>query len=273
MLLDTHFHLDFFRDVTYQQEFVASLENLGAGVVAQTVRPSDYPRRVVSRWSSLGFHPWFIDENKVERELEIFSDSLTTTRYVGEVGLDFSSRGLTRAKPELQTEVFRRIVVSCSQAAKQFNVPFVLSIHSVKSASTVLDILEQDGGAADGLLIPVFHWFSDGGLELNRLLKMGCYVSINHRMLETKRGRAYAQQVPATQLLLETDLPVDNQDVLNRSAEQSAREHVELMQETLNLISTIRGDNILPQIVQNQEKIYIEFSGEHNELGANITSG
>ena len=56
-----------------------------------------------------------------------------------------------------------------------------------------------------------FHWFSGTSDELTRVIRSGCFVSVNPRMLETKRGRAYAQAIPEDRLLLETDMPPEGE--------------------------------------------------------------
>ena len=87
----------------------------------------------------------------------------------------------------------------------------MISIHAVRSAGAVLDVLESHG-----LLIPnpdspviIFHWFSGTSDELVRAREAGCYFSVNERMLATKRGREYARQIPLDRLLLETDSPAE----------------------------------------------------------------
>ena len=87
----------------------------------------------------------------------------------------------------------------------------VISIHAVRSAGAVLDVLESHG-----LLIPnpdspaiIFHWFSGTSDELTRARNAGCYFSVNERMLATKRCREYARQIPLDRLLLETDAPAE----------------------------------------------------------------
>ena len=81
----------------------------------------------------------------------------------------------------------------------------MLSIHAVKAAGEALDVLERAGALVGNACI--FHWFSGTSDELQRAVRAGCFFSINPRMLASKRGRAYAQAVPAERLLLETDAP------------------------------------------------------------------
>ena len=54
----------------------------------------------------------------------------------------------------------------------------------------------------------IFHWFSGTGEDLTRARRLGCYFSINERMLQSRRGRAYATQIKEEHLLLETDFPL-----------------------------------------------------------------
>ena len=87
----------------------------------------------------------------------------------------------------------------------------VLSVHAVKSVGVALDLMESVGLVAPGApqapqnpqgTAVIFHWFSGSGVELARAIECGCYFSINPRMLSTKRGRAYVQQIPEEKLLL-----------------------------------------------------------------------
>ena len=52
---------------------------------------------------------------------------------------------------------------------------------------------------------------------------MGCLFSVNEFMLATRRGRAYARQIPTGQLLLETDLPAEPGHPLAVSPAEHAR--------------------------------------------------
>lgn len=79
----------------------------------------------------------------------------------------------------------------------------ILSIHAVQAAEEALDIL-QNTGCLDACIC-IFHWFSGTGDQLVAARKAGCYFSFGPRALATKRGRAYAAQVPANRLLRETD--------------------------------------------------------------------
>ena len=231
MLIDTHFHLDFITDLDKRALFVRESTQLGVQVVAQTVLPSHFARDIdlytpggplEGAVPSLGFHPWWIDG--WERELDIFAEMVGRTRHIGEIGLDFSPRRLETVPQHVQVAVLRRVLDTVSDAAASTSEPYVLSIHAVRSASAVLDLLE--GCPA----LPVFHWFSGTSDELTRLIRMGGAISVNPRMLETKRGRAYAKQVPADRLYLETDLGAI-----------TAKEHYEVLAQLDGDLRLLRG--------------------------------
>lgn len=241
MLRDTHFHLDFITDTDERATFVREAAERGVGLVAQTVLPSEFAASIAdfapgglldfpvrdsqtgtaepAALPALGFHPWWIrDEKQAQEELDIFAAHVGATRYIGEVGLDFSPRRLDATPRPLQEAVLRRILKTVGDAVRDAAVgdaavgdkaasasePYVFSVHAVRAVSAVLDIWEECAPAHAQLII---HWFSGTSDELTRLMRAGGFISVNPRMLETKRGRTYIRQVPSDRLLLETDLP------------------------------------------------------------------
>ena len=143
-------------------------------------------------------HPWWVDDAAFDpEEFEVLA---RTTRYIGEVGLDFGKRGQNLGNQREQLCAFTAIANTCARQGGK-----LLSIHSVKAANEVLDVLERANAFATCTCI--FHWFSDSGDALDRARKDGCFFSINPHMLETRRGREYIRQIPLDHLLVETDDP------------------------------------------------------------------
>lgn len=148
-----------------------------------------------------GLHPWRVGEDEDGRRAAKRAAELCAgSRFVGEVGLDFSpTRCRTRSA---QIDAFTSIIRACADGNVSNRV---ISLHAVRSSGTVLDILlscEMPARAAC-----VFHWFSGTGDEFSRARDAGCYFSVGPRMLATKRGREFARQAPLDRILLETDLP------------------------------------------------------------------
>lgn len=219
-LLDTHYHFDFLAEPELRAEFLAALAERDVRIVTQTLLPSSFLELMgqvpnlaalglpLPRWS-VGFHPWYIEDGThADAELALLPEALARTRFVGEIGLDYAPRRLAEVPAPLQRRVFEQLVEHVCRAASEAtsDEPYVLSIHTVRSASDAIEIL-KGLDAVRRNVVPVFHRFNGTSDELTALIRLGCYVSVHPLMLETKRGRAYATQVPAGRLLLESDLP------------------------------------------------------------------
>lgn len=211
-LFDAHCHLDLMaRPDAVADEATA----LGLVLFDCGVDPHDFARakkRACGRsniFAGIGLHPWWLADGRCgPAEVNLLCEVAAQERYIGEVGLDFSAR-FAGSEP-LQIQALDRL---CDALVQHPLIGRVISIHAVRSAGTVLDVLESHG-----LLIPnsdspviIFHWFSGTSDELVRARNAGCYFSVNERMLASKRGREYARQIPLDRLLLETDAPAEPQ--------------------------------------------------------------
>ena len=150
----------------------------------------------------LGLHPWYVVEDW-DAQAAAFEALAPDARAFGELGLDFSTRHQGTA--EAQVAAFERLLHAIADEAKRRATPPLLSLHAVRSADTVLELLRKTG-ALDTCRV-VFHWFSGSGEELLATRDAGCYFSVGPHMLTSRRGRAYGAQIPAERLLLETDEP------------------------------------------------------------------
>jgi len=101
---------------------------------------------------------------------------------------------------DLQREVFTRILQKCAAAGGK-----ILTVHSLRSAKAVLDLVETHLPPATGKV--VLHWFTGTKSEARRALDLGCYFSINAAMLRNEKGRDLVAALPADRLLTETDAP------------------------------------------------------------------
>lgn len=209
-LFDAHCHLDLMAcPDTVADEATA----LGLGLFDCGVDPRDFAAaktRASHRPSiiaGVGLHPWWLADGRCgTAEINLLCEVAAQERFIGEIGLDFSAR-FVGSEP-LQIQALERL---CDALVHHPLTGRVISIHAVRSAGAVLDVLESHG-----LLIPnpnspaiIFHWFSGTSDELARARNAGCNFSVNERMLASKRGREYARQIPLDRLLLETDAPAE----------------------------------------------------------------
>lgn len=215
-LFDAHCHLDLMAhpDAVADEATTLDLVLFDCGV-----DPRDFARakkRACNRsniFAGIGLHPWWLADGRCgNAEINLLCEVAAQERLIGEVGLDFSAR-FAGSEP-LQVQAFDRL---CDALVQHPLAGRVISIHAVRSAGTVLDVL-----GSHELLTPspdspaiIFHWFSDTSNEFVRARNAGCFFSVNERMLATKRGREYARQIPLDRLLLETDAPAEAQADIN----------------------------------------------------------
>lgn len=202
--VDFHCHLDLYSDLAAA---IAECDAAEVATLAVTTTPKAFRQNLkLARHSKfvrvgLGLHPHLAAERKPE--LDLFAALLGETRYVGEIGLDAGPR-FYPSMPK-QTEVFRRILEMCAAQGDK-----ILSVHSVRAATKVLDMIEEllprDRGRA------VMHWFSGTKAEAKRAAELGCYFSINQVMFEKPKGQQLVQSLPTERLLTETDGPFVEED-------------------------------------------------------------
>jgi TatD DNase family protein len=100
----------------------------------------------------------------------------------------------------LQKQIFTRVLQKCAEAGGK-----ILTVHSVRTATTVLDLIESQLTRQQGQI--VLHWFTGSKSEARRAVDLGCYFSINGAMLRNDRGRNLVAALPSDRLLTETDAP------------------------------------------------------------------
>lgn len=199
MICDAHCHLDLMENML---EFINEIQNSNISLFAVGTTPKAYDREVQFCKSSrniyvgLGMHPQLVSSGY--DDMLLFESLAVKSHYIGEIGLDFS-KAYIHTK-DLQIKVFREIIELCEQYGEK-----IVSIHSLKSVSMVLKILQECKRKESNKYI--LHWFTGSISQLERAIELGCYFSINPNMLKTKSGVEIIKKVPASRMLLETDAP------------------------------------------------------------------
>ena len=154
--------------------------------------------------------------------------------------MDFGRRGA--ATRESQIEAFTRIARLCADEGGK-----LLSLHAVRSAETVLDVLERTGALTSCTCI--FHWFSDTSAQLLRARRAGCFFSVNPMMASTGRGREYIKAIETERLLLEADAPPE------QGMAYSYGELRMQLQAAADAIAAAHGSHALDAIATTSEKL------------------
>lgn len=202
--MDFHTHLDLYPSLPAA---IAACDRQRTATLAVTTTPRAFERNqelaVASEFVrvGLGLHPQLVAERS--REIGLFERLLPQCRYVGEVGLDASPRHYRSL--EVQKSVFERVLQLCAEEGGK-----ILSVHSVRTAGSVLDLLEEHLPEDRGRV--VLHWFSGSADEARRGAALGCFFSVNERMLASRNGRRILQEIPEERILTETDGPFLERD-------------------------------------------------------------
>ena len=177
-----------------------------------TITPQEFLEvsDITANWAKvgLGLHPWYVEES----DLCLFVGLLPTTKFVGEIGLDFSKK-FTDAQKQAQVDVFEKVCSAMSDTK-------IVSVHTFKTQGKTHEILKREGVFDNSIVI--YHWFGDGPSELKQAINDNCLFSVNERMLSTKRGAELARMIPEEQLLFETDMPSHKGDFWDLKSTQES---------------------------------------------------
>ncbi|MGE0117672.1 MAG: TatD family hydrolase [Dongiaceae bacterium] len=206
MLVDSHCHLDYYKEEDGELEAVIARARAG-GVrtmltIGTKISQFDRVRRIAERYDdvycSVGIHP-----HEAATEPEVDADRLAEiTRHpkvigIGETGLDFYYDHSPRDR---QAEVFRTHIA----AARQAGLPLI--VHSRNADAETAEILEEGG---EGVLRGLIHCFSTTRELSDRALKLGFFVSLSGILTfkNAEQLRDIAKEIPDDRLLVETDAP------------------------------------------------------------------
>lgn len=195
-LFDTHLHLDLYQDY---QKIIEEIENNSIYTISMTNTPSVFKKacEIVKGCkfikTALGFHPELAKQRY--HEIESFAEFINETKYIGEIGLDFSNA--TNDEKIAQKRILEKILFLCTNHPNK-----ILSIHSRKAIEDILVLL---GSKFPGNII--FHWFSGSLKSLKQAINSGFYFSINIPMVSSISGRRIVEEIPLHSLLLESDGP------------------------------------------------------------------
>lgn len=242
-LVDFHCHLDLYPDF---EELVTECDRAQVFTLAVTTTPRAWPRNHALTKATkhvraaLGLHPQLVFERA--DEFSIWEEYLPDARYVGEVGLDASPRFYRSF--DLQKRVFEQVLRACARTQDK-----ILTLHSVRAVTAVLDMLETHLPAGKGNA--VLHWFTGTKAEAQRARNLGCYFSINGEMLKNDRHRKTIAALPLDRLLTETDGPFTR----SRNGEPARPKDVAATVEALALLLSMRFEEIATAIQNNLRRL------------------
>jgi len=193
--VDAHCHVDLFPQPAHIVE-QAETQRIYTIAVTNAPRVFEHTARLASGSKyirpALGLHPELAHSHK--HELEQFRCYLPQTRYIGEVGLDYTT--LDQGIRLQQRQVLATIAEWANESGDK-----VLTLHSRRAVPDLLDVLK---GIKARMIL---HWFSGTYKELDRAIADDYFFSINGAMMQSAKGRALVVRMPKDRILTETDGP------------------------------------------------------------------
>ncbi len=142
---------------------------------------------------SVGIHPWFIDENRLEADLRLMEEKLPleSCLAVGECGLDKR----IEIPMNVQIEVFEKQII----LAEHYQKPLIL--HVVAAFDELIAIKNKLN-----IGVPIIiHGFSKNAQVAKQLVDNGFYVSFGKYLLRNPEMETVFQSIPNDRFFLETD--------------------------------------------------------------------
>ena len=223
--VDFHCHLDLYPDF---EAAVMAAETAQVYTLTVTTTPRAWQRNYeLTRETkfvraALGLHPQLVAEHS--GDIDVWDKHVQQARFIGEIGIDAGPRYYKSL--DEQKQVFEHVLKTCARSGQK-----ILTIHSVRAVTAVLDRLERFLPLNENFA--VLHWFTGSTSELRRAVELGCYFSVNAQMLVDERRCGMVRQIPLDRLLTETDGPFTR--YVNRPASPADIRH------TVNELARCRG--------------------------------
>lgn len=193
--MDMHMHFDLYKN---KYEVLKYIEDKKSYTLAVTNLPDLYRKYYAENWDykyvrlALGFHPELAAQYYAQ--ISIFEKYFQTTRYIGEIGLDYSAQNIDNV--EKQKEVFKKIIDLCKADNKK-----IISVHTRKAESDCLKILDGFEGKV------ILHWYTGNLSDLKIAILRGYFFSINQQMIKSQNGKNIINKIPIDRIVIESDAP------------------------------------------------------------------
>jgi TatD DNase family protein len=241
---DFHCHVDLHPDPV---ALMSRCEAQGIITVAVTTTPKAWPKNV--EWSArcdyvlpaVGLHPELAGQRHTE--LPLLINAINDSRLIGEVGLDGSPQHKTSVTA--QREVFRETLKAAQSLGGR-----VLTIHSRRAANEVIDMIDEH--TTRDRVLCILHWFTGSASSAKRAVDLGCFFSVNGRMLENERSAALVRALPPQSILTETDAPFAGEG-------SSPWDVVRTADRLASLLGT-DGGRVIERIMDNSVRV-LRFAG------------
>jgi TatD DNase family protein len=157
---------------------------------------------------SIGIHPWYINETRIESDLEVIETKIQFKNCLalGECGLDKNS--------SIDFELQKKVVELQLQLAQKYNKPVV--IHCVKAFQEIIEIKKKLK-----ITVPlIIHGFSKNSQQAKSLIDNGFYLSFGNYLVKNPNLKEVFNSIPNDRFFLETDTLIESIEFVYEIAAQ-----------------------------------------------------
>ena len=172
---------------------------------------------------SIGIHPWYIDLNRIERDLEIIEQKLQTKNCLalGECGLD--------KRIEIDFDLQIKVFESQLKLAQKYQKPVI--IHCVSAFQELIEIKNRLQ-----ISVPIIiHGFSKNQILANQLIANGFYLSFGKYLFLNPDLEFVFKNSPLEKIFLETDTISQNIEEVYNLAAKFKKTTVSVLQKQINI--------------------------------------
>ena len=239
-IIDGHAHLNEIENPGYEfdrAKQVGVKAIIGVGMDVESNRrilelAGEYPGFV---FPAIGYHPWEIREEEIERNLAFIEENIANCTALGEVGVDYK----VKMKKPIQRKVFGEII----RIANRYDKPLIL--HCRYSHQRVFSMILEAG-----VKRAVFHWYNASLDLLQEIVSSGYYVSATPALRNSPFHQDAIKEAPIERILVETDCPVSFEEKESRPSDVVV---------TVNELARIKGmpvDEVADVTLRNTVDFY-----------------
>jgi len=239
-VIDTHAHLDELPDPEAAIKEAREGGVLGIVAVGQDISSNQKAIEMARRhpgfvFPAIGYHPWRLNPDHDDETLAYIDTNLKHCVALGEVGLDYKAK----TKKKIQKAIFEQLLA----IAKRHHKPVIVHCRFVHE--TAYRMVKESG-----LEKAIFHWYS-GSIDLIPLIAAeGYYMSATPALLYNPYHAKAIDAVPLSNLLLETDSPVQYQKLVARPV------HVQVTLQEVARVKGIPTEEVAAQTTQNAKACF-----------------
>lgn len=203
MLVDSHCHLDFFKDLKPVVKRALEIDVKMMISCATNLDSIKSHIKIQKQFKEiqvcLGVHPADLlrmKKEEITKAIKLVEENSINCVGIGEIGLDYKYAKSNEEK-KLQEDVFRIQI----RIALQNDLPIV--VHSRFAEEKAMEVLKEEGAKR-----VLMHWFTNSVKSVKIAKENGFFMSAGPITLSSGEALKVAKFMPEELLLLETDAPV-----------------------------------------------------------------